>query len=178
MTEQPFELVAAHDYATLMGALRTRKEHLGLTNLEIERAGGLPDGYAGKLFAAGKHARCLGLRSIGGMLAALEVRLIVVPVERRGAPLPANAVPFASIAVGGRKTLRQQWGRMGGIKGACLMTKAARSRIAQMGGKASGEARRRRKAVTLALETRERKGVARSLKGGASHRVSNRGAKP
>jgi hypothetical protein len=136
----PFKPLSAHDYETLMGALRERKTHLGLTNLDIDWLGQLPSGYAGKLFCG---SRTIGLTSIGKILKALDVRLVVQPGQ---AWSDGKAMPDNMLAL---KEKRKSWGRQGGIKRWALQTPAQRSRLGRLGGLAS-QAKRRLQAQSAA----------------------------
>jgi hypothetical protein len=129
----PFEPLSADDYKTLMGALEARKKHLGLTNLDIDWLGNLPSGYAGKLFCG---SRCLGLTSIGKVLKALDVRLVIQPSQTWS---DGKAMPDNMLAL---KEKRKSWGRKGGLKRWALQTPAQRSRLGRLGGLASQAKRR------------------------------------
>jgi hypothetical protein len=149
MPPPSFEAVAAHDYRTLMGALIERKLQLGVTCFELESLGDLPTGYASKLFTG---RRTLGLVSIGKMLAALNVRLVVVPAGRSQRGLTAligKAAQIRRLDENGKDIRRSEWGKRGHAKWMCLTTPAERRRNARLAGKASADARAARKAETM-----------------------------
>jgi hypothetical protein len=126
------EAAIAHDYATLMGALIERKWQLGLTNLDVEARGHFATGYADKLF---NGARLMGLGTLGRLLDALEVRILVVPVDKLEAPkLKKIALSRPHLDERGKDIKRAAWGRAGGIKRRCLLTPARRRAIAKLGG--------------------------------------------
>ena len=126
------EAAIAHDYATLMGALIERKWRLGLTNLDVEARGRFATGYADKLF---NGARLMGLGTLGRLLEALEVRILVVPIDKLDAPkLKKIALPRPHLDARGKDIKRAAWGRAGGIKRRCLLTPARRRAIAKLGG--------------------------------------------
>jgi hypothetical protein len=131
---------AAHDYATLVGALIERKRQLGLTNLDVDALGGFPSGYAGKVFS-GMRPLWRSAVMIGRMLEALDARLVLVS-EREAARFAKIAIPLNLSDERGKDIRRSQWGRMGGIKRAHLLSSKMRRAMARKAGKASGAARK------------------------------------
>ena len=75
MTE-PRQIATIRDYADLLEALRGRAEELKLSRQTIDEISGLPDGYAGKLFAP-VPIKGLGPVSLGPILGALGLFLVV-----------------------------------------------------------------------------------------------------
>jgi hypothetical protein len=144
----PSSLFVVCDYRTLMGAFVERKLALGLTNLELDDRGGLAGGYTSKLFCGSKR---LGLETLGKLLVALEARIIVVPADAELAlpKLTKNAVPIKDLSPE-IKEKRSEWGRKGGKKRHLLTPPRRRKAIAALAGRASGEARRLRKAGKIA----------------------------
>ena len=65
------------DYDTLVVALRARADQLEVSRETISDLAGLPDRYASKLLSL-RHVRRIGLESLGPMLSALGLKLIVV----------------------------------------------------------------------------------------------------
>jgi hypothetical protein len=65
------------DMAGLVEALRRRKEELNLSNATIDAIAGMQDGYASKLLAP-KPVRHIGYRSLGDLMGALGVGLVLV----------------------------------------------------------------------------------------------------
>ena len=66
----------AHDYESLIEALVERKRELRLSTLEVDDIAGLPTGYFSKICCG---VRGLGVRSLGLVLQALQVEIIVQP---------------------------------------------------------------------------------------------------
>jgi hypothetical protein len=73
----PKLLAQAIDYESLREGLRARAAELGITRQTIDHVGRLPDGHAGGLLAE-NSARTFGIRSLGKLLKALGVRLLLV----------------------------------------------------------------------------------------------------
>lgn len=73
-------LGVAREYADLLEIIRLRKEAAHFTNLELDDRAGLPVGYTGKLFSAEntKNGKILNRRTLGWVLAALKLRIVVV----------------------------------------------------------------------------------------------------
>ena len=140
-------LFVAVDYRGLMGALGERKKELGLTNLELDELGGLAGGYTSKLFCGSKR---LGLETLGKLLTALNAKVVVVPADAELAlpKLTKNAIPIKDLSE--IKEKRREWARKGGKKRHLLTSPRRRKAIAALAGRASGEARRLRKAGKIA----------------------------
>jgi len=138
------DLFLVTDYRTLMGAFVERKLALGLTNLELDDRGGLAGGYTSKLFCGSKR---LGLETLGKLLVALEARIIVVPADAElgQAKLLKQSIPIRDLSPE-IKEKRREWGRNGAKIRYHLTSPRRRKAIAAMAGRASGEARRLRKA--------------------------------
>jgi hypothetical protein len=73
----PRLLAEALDYASLRDGLRARARAIGISRSEIDHVGRLPDGHAGGLLAENSN-RSLGIRSLGKIMKALGVRLLLV----------------------------------------------------------------------------------------------------
>jgi hypothetical protein len=69
--------VAASGYDELQAALRDRAEQLGTTRLAIDEVAGLPMRYAGKVLAPEQVKTLLGAKTLGPILQALGLRLVV-----------------------------------------------------------------------------------------------------
>jgi hypothetical protein len=67
-------------YKDLVEACRQRANELGLSRLEIDRIGGLPAGYAGKLLAV-KCKKRLGPISLETMLGVLGLKILLIEDE-------------------------------------------------------------------------------------------------
>ena len=82
MTDTPSSRVLAEatDYMSLLDAFRARAEEIGITKLEIDDIGGLTDGYASKLLAP-IPMKGAGMRTLGKLLRALALKLVVVEDE-------------------------------------------------------------------------------------------------
>lgn len=65
------------DYDSLIAALRARADELNVSRLAIDERAGLQSGYTAKLLA-GEGGRGLGRLSLGCLLGALGVKLIMV----------------------------------------------------------------------------------------------------
>jgi hypothetical protein len=169
----------AHDYATLMGALIERKWQLGLTNLDVEARGQFATGYADKLF---NGARLMGLGTLGRLLDALEVRILVVPVDKLDAPkLKKIALSRPHLDARGKDIKRAAWGRSGGIKRRCLLTPARRRAIAKLGGlaraaKAAAEAERLAVTAARAAPLRALARAKAKSASGPDHRCARKAA--
>jgi hypothetical protein len=72
---QPF--AEAIDYASLRDGLRARARVLGISRQATDHVGRLPDGHAGGLLAENSN-RSFGIKSLGKILKALGVRLLLV----------------------------------------------------------------------------------------------------
>jgi hypothetical protein len=73
-------LAVVSSYGELILCLRQRAEALGVSNMTLDEAAGLTSGHAGKLLSSRPH-RALGPISLGLMLEALGLRLVVVEDE-------------------------------------------------------------------------------------------------
>jgi hypothetical protein len=71
------------DYDMLIGALRSRRISLGIPQLEMDYQAGMQAGYTGKLEAKMKG---LGGKSLGQLLKALKVRLVLEGAAVQGKP--------------------------------------------------------------------------------------------
>ena len=65
------------DYDDLRAALRQRAEELNISRMEINRVSGLPNGYSAAVLSETANKR-LGAKTIGPLLAALGLKLVVV----------------------------------------------------------------------------------------------------
>lgn len=119
----------AHDYPSLIEALRARCRALKLTYLDLEVDAELPDGYARKIFDTQSH---MTPATFSKLLRALEVRLIVEPLPAMAKDWPRPS-PFAPIEALDKKTLRKMWGSWGGKKRALKLSAKRRREIAQIG---------------------------------------------
>ena len=73
----PRLLAEALDYAGLRNGLRERAREIGISRIEIDHVGRLSDGHAGGLLAENSD-RTFGIRSLGKLMKALGVRLLLV----------------------------------------------------------------------------------------------------
>src|SRR5262249_53491548 len=80
MTE-PRKLGVVRSYDELVEALRARAFELNATRDAIDEVAGLQRGYSAKVLAPGTP-RCLGRQSMGPLLGALGVMLLVVEDEK------------------------------------------------------------------------------------------------
>jgi len=76
----PREAVIVHDYASLMQALRERRDELDLSYATIDDIAGLPGNYTSKLMTF-PPMRSLGKLSLGLILGALGLKLAVLEDE-------------------------------------------------------------------------------------------------
>lgn len=76
------EMAVTANYDGLVGLMRSRREELGLTCVELDALAGLQDGYTSKVECyPSNHHRTLGIVSLPLMLGALGLVLAVVKVE-------------------------------------------------------------------------------------------------
>jgi hypothetical protein len=69
------------DYRTLVETCRQRADELGLSRLEIDRLGGLPTGYAGKLLGKdgeGGRKKKMWPVSLEAMLGVLGLKILLI----------------------------------------------------------------------------------------------------
>jgi hypothetical protein len=64
------------DYAGLVECLRRRAEELDVSRMTLDDVAGLPSGLTGKILG-GAHVKKLGRLSLGGLLGALGLELVV-----------------------------------------------------------------------------------------------------
>jgi hypothetical protein len=90
--------VVVTDYISLHAALRERANQLNISRTTLDGLAGIPDGYASKLLAL-KPVKIIGPKSLGPVLGALGVRLLLIEDEEavrrlkhRWKPRKANAV--------------------------------------------------------------------------------------
>lgn len=76
----PVVVATATDYPSLIDALRARAAELCATRLELDEIGGTPAGYAGKVLGL-STVKALGLRSLGPILGALALKIVLVEDE-------------------------------------------------------------------------------------------------
>src|SRR4051812_2522950 len=71
------------DYRTLVETCRQRADELGISRLEIDRIGGLPSGYTGKLLGKGEgdKPKRLWPVSFEVILATLGLRVLLIEDE-------------------------------------------------------------------------------------------------
>jgi len=74
---QSMSLAIVTDYSSLHAALRARAESLHVSRETVDHIAMLPDGYAAKLLAP-EPIKILGKLSLGGVLEALGVKLVLV----------------------------------------------------------------------------------------------------
>jgi hypothetical protein len=75
------QLAEASDYDGLVAAIRMRVEELQISRETINEVAGLPAGYSGKILGL-KQRRRLGMISLGPILGALGIKLVVVEDEQ------------------------------------------------------------------------------------------------
>jgi hypothetical protein len=71
-------LAVVHDYGELVVALRNRAEQLNISNLVLDDVSGLQSGYTSKCLTLGLKRKTLGRLSLGVLLQALGLQLVVV----------------------------------------------------------------------------------------------------
>jgi hypothetical protein len=96
---RPF-VETATDYDSLIEAFRIRASQLDLSRQNIDEIAGYPDRLASKLLGPGKVKR-LGLLTLGGMLSALGLKILIVENEEtleryRGLRIKRDASHVAS----------------------------------------------------------------------------------
>ena len=129
------------DYDDLRAALRQRAEELNISRMGIDRVSGLPNGYSAAVLSETANKR-LGAKTIGPLLAALGLKLVVVEdaeamarytarAEQRW-PNMAHAGRLSRNAVNRAKLLIfAELGRRGGIAVRATKTKAERGEWAR-----------------------------------------------
>ena len=70
-------LATVNDYPGMLAALRARAEELRISRETIDQVAGLPSGYSGKILGI-KQVRRLNLISLGPVLGALGIKLVIV----------------------------------------------------------------------------------------------------
>jgi hypothetical protein len=73
-------VTALTGYDGLHAAMRKRAEELNIRREDVDMLGGLTDGHAAKILAA-YPIKAIGRTTLGPMLHALKIKLIVVPDE-------------------------------------------------------------------------------------------------
>ena len=73
----PRQLAEVTDYPGLLVALRSRADELQVARETIDEISGLPARYSGKILGL-KQVRRIGMLSLGPLLGALGVKLIMV----------------------------------------------------------------------------------------------------
>jgi hypothetical protein len=86
------------DYRTLVETCRARAEELELSRLEIDRLGGLPTGYAGKLLgkdggAPGRKHKKMWPIALESMLGVLGLKILLIEDEAATARTLALRTP-------------------------------------------------------------------------------------
>jgi hypothetical protein len=94
------------DYRTLVEACRARADELALSRLEIDRLGGLPAGYSGKLlgkdavddvgFPRKKSSKKMWPVSLEAMLGVLGLKILLIEDDAATARTLALRVPVES----------------------------------------------------------------------------------
>jgi hypothetical protein len=89
------------DYRTLVETCRMRADELGISRLEIDRLGGLPAGYAGKILAKDggepgrKHKKMLPV-ALESMLGVLGLKILLIEDDAATARTMALRTPVQS----------------------------------------------------------------------------------
>jgi hypothetical protein len=121
-------LARVDSYEALRLTLITRRHSLGLPQIEVDAISGLQDGYTAKLERGSKH---LGDVSLGCMLGALGLELLVVPKAVRhlrketNAVQPINAEPARTAFDKLRQRYRDMGRRSGETRRARCMERTA-----------------------------------------------------
>ncbi|PSC03815.1 hypothetical protein SLNSH_17040 [Alsobacter soli] len=104
-------LAVVDDYDELLGAMRERREALGLSQMDLDEATGWAMGYTGKLECdpRAQVAKVLGRQSLPLILAALGLRLAVI-----ARPVPPITVTVAQRATNRRRELQERMQRNAG----------------------------------------------------------------
>jgi hypothetical protein len=147
------QLGIARSYGELHQILRDRAHELDVSRLTLDDAAGLTGGHASKLLAP-TPSRCLGATSMGLMLGAMGLALVVVedaealkriqaklPKRRASAVRPAVDAGPVSMAQALRNALRRN-GRKGARARMTTLTPEQRSNIARQAARARWDGRR------------------------------------
>lgn len=134
-------LAAVSDYDGLLSALRARVVELNITHANLDDVSGIQSGYASKLLA-NPPIKTLGLMSLGSVLGALGLKLLVVEdaealkrvanmqIERRHAKGPASMHSITvHIKISGRKLKRAQ--RKGGANSRKFLSRYEARKLAR-----------------------------------------------
>jgi hypothetical protein len=84
------------DYRTLVETCRQRADELGISRLEIDRIGGLPSGYAGKLLGrdgGGPRQKKMWPVALESMLGVLGLKILLIEDDAATARTLALRVP-------------------------------------------------------------------------------------
>lgn len=120
-------IAVVKSYDELLAALRARALELGATRKQIAEVAGLPDGYAATLLAP-QPIRALGRTSLGPMLGALGLMLVVVEDEEAWARVKSRVG-------GGKKSFM-----LNGVQNSPVIFKLSRRHMRKLGLR-SGAAR-------------------------------------
>ena len=102
------------DYRSLVETCRARAEELELSRLEIDRLGGLPVGYAGKLLGKdggepGRKHKKMWPVALESMLGVLGLKILLIEDEAATArTLRRSIVPTSALAMS-RASRRSSW---------------------------------------------------------------------
>lgn len=142
MPEPIAEVRAAQGYDGLHQALRARADALGVPREQLDELAGLTRGHAGKLLAP-YPGRAMGRTTLGPMMYALKVKLLVVPDDEIQWHLEPNQRSEAYAKNACMKPLRAGNGNMREVR---MLQRQLKRDIAKRngkkGGRKSGEARR------------------------------------
>ena len=78
VTEGSLILAEARDVAELQQALRQRADQLNISRETIDSTAGFSSGYSGKVLSQSPMKSCIGQNTLGPLLGALAVKLLVV----------------------------------------------------------------------------------------------------
>jgi hypothetical protein len=106
MTVRPLARVS--DYDGLLAALRARADQINISGQQIDEIGGLPERYAQKVLSSisrkrGKQVRRIGMLSLGPILGALGIVLVVVEDPEAMRRIKSRLVPRKEYCVRGER---------------------------------------------------------------------------
>lgn len=134
---------AIRNYAELKSALNERRIELKMTMLELDELAGLQQGYSGKLFSMAASSRNFGPISLGNVLKALGVELVILPTQ------PGKRRAFKIIGVRDKLRLNRMaiYGRRGGLAAKMKATPEEWRQFCRAGQMAMIRKRQKRKSV-------------------------------
>jgi transcriptional regulator with XRE-family HTH domain len=141
-------------YEEMVAVFRARRIELGLSQLAVDQAAGLPDGYQSKIEMSlsnptARNSRSIGRESLPLILGALGLTMAALPQHRSPATTPQDASNsngkrshrIKTLAERGQKGGRIRWARMSDKQRAAMIRKMNRARAAKLAAKRTKRAK-------------------------------------